>query len=267
MANKSNEPYFAVVIPTLNEEKHIPHLLEDLRQQSFKDFEIVVVDGGSGDLTQKIVRRYGAKLIVSDKKNVSYQRNLGAFESSSNWVVFMDADDRIPKTYLKKIKKYLDTKNPDFLSTWMKPDGKSRRDKMTATLMNVFMDINKGTKKPYVLESMLIARKENFIKLKGFNPNIPWREGEELLEKAVEKGMRYDFIKYPRYVYSFRRIKKVGTFKIVQEMSQMEIIKALKGGLTKKQTEFLYPMMGGKQYGKGVMKKLTLKEFISLLFD
>lgn len=267
MANKSNGPYFAVVIPTLNEEKRIPHLLNDLGQQSFKDFEVVVVDGGSTDTTQKIVRRYGAKLIISDKKNVSYQRNLGAKKSFSDWVVFMDADNRIPKTYLGKIKKYLDTENPDFLSTWMRPDGTSRRDKMTATVMNIFMDINKGTKKPYVLESMLIAKKENFLKLKGFNPNIPWREGEELLEKAVKKGMRYDFIKYPRYVYSFRRIKKVGTLKMVQEMSQMEIIKALKGNLTKKQAEFLYPMTGGKQYGGGTLKKLTLKEFISLLFD
>ena len=267
MADKSNGPYFAVVIPTLNEEKHISHLLKDLRQQSFMDFEVVVVDGGSKDTTQKIVRGYGAKLIISGRKNVSYQRNLGADQSHSEWIVFMDADNRIPKSYLEKIKKYLESESPDILSTWIKPDSSLNEDKLTATIMNLFMDINKNTKKPYVLESMLIIKRGVFSQIRGFDTEVPWAEGGALLEKAVKMGFTYDFIKYPKYTYSFRRIKKVGKLRILQEMSQMEIIKVLRGGLTKKQTEFLYPMEGGKQYGRNKMKKLTLKEFISLLFD
>lgn len=263
---KMAKNYFTIVIPTLNEEKNLPKLLNDLKLQSFKRFVVVVVDAKSKDATQKIAKQYKANLTISSKKNVSYQRNLGAKEADSPWIVFMDADNRIPKTYLQKIKRHLEKEDPDILSTWMRPDSNSNKDKLTAGIMNIFMDINKNSKKPYVLESMVFIKKGCFEKLKGFDITIPWREGEDLLERAYKMEMNFDFIKTPKYTYSFRRLKKVGAFKMLQEMSQMEIIKMLKGDLTKEETKFLYPMKGGAFYKSGGKSKLTLKEFLAILF-
>src|SRR3989338_5592431 len=46
-----NKPYFSVIIPTLNEEKYLPKLLKDLVSQTYRDFEVVLVDGNSDDKT------------------------------------------------------------------------------------------------------------------------------------------------------------------------------------------------------------------------
>jgi len=47
------KPFFSIVIPTLNEEKCLPRLLDDLTQQKEKDFEVIVIDGRSDDQTVK----------------------------------------------------------------------------------------------------------------------------------------------------------------------------------------------------------------------
>ena len=48
---KKTEPFFSIIIPTLNEEKYLPLLLSDLEHQLFTDFEVIVVDGKSADKT------------------------------------------------------------------------------------------------------------------------------------------------------------------------------------------------------------------------
>lgn len=260
--------FFTIVIPTLNEEDNLPKLLKDLKRQSFQSFHVVVVDGYSSDKTQEIARKEGAEIVLSRKRNVSFQRNLGAKNAKSKWLVFMDADNRIPKTYLSLIEKYISSRSPDVVSTWMKPSTRSGKDKVSATLMNLFMDINKSSKKPYIMESMVFVNTKAFHKIGGFDPKIFWREGRKFMEKAKETGMTFAFLKNPKYTYSFRRIKKVGTFKMFQEMSQMEIIKLIYGReLSSKEGDLLYPMKGGSFYKEEGKGKLSLSQLISLLFQ
>jgi len=45
------KPFFSIIIPALNEEKYLPHLLDDLTKQTFRDFEVILVDGNSSDAT------------------------------------------------------------------------------------------------------------------------------------------------------------------------------------------------------------------------
>jgi glycosyltransferase involved in cell wall biosynthesis len=239
---------FTIIIPTLNEEKNLPNLLSDLQNQSYKNFNIVVVDANSKDKTQKIAKKYKANLIVSNKKNVSYQRNLGAKEAKTEWLVFMDADNRIPKNYLISLKRHAMELDPDILSTWFKPDTNLRQDRFTATLMNIFIDLNKNTPTPYVMESMILFKKKSFEKLGGFDTTIGWREGEELLKRARKLDMKFEFVKTPRYKYSFRRFKKSGSPKLFQSMVKMEILRITKGKLPEDKAKKYYPMKGGRYY-------------------
>ena len=57
-------PEISVIIPAMNEEKYIGFPLKGFKNQSFRNFEIVVVDGGSKDNTVKISKRYGAKVLA-----------------------------------------------------------------------------------------------------------------------------------------------------------------------------------------------------------
>src|SRR3989344_4733380 len=179
METKDIVPLFTVIIPTLNEEYHLPLLLQDLSKQTFSDFDVIVVDAKSKDTTRLKAEKFKEKfqklsILVSKKKNVCFQRNLGAKEASSNWLIFMDADNRIPAYLLQGLKFYVEMLNPDILSTWIMPDTNDRKDKAIATLVNIFMDAQKATSRPYVLESMLVARKFAFEKLIGFDEHLKW---------------------------------------------------------------------------------------------
>jgi len=95
----------SVVIPTLNEEKFLPDCLESLKNQDCEgEYEIIVVDNGSTDKTANIARNFGAKVIIcSEKKGVSYARQVGAEAACGDIIAQADADTVYPRDWLKRI--------------------------------------------------------------------------------------------------------------------------------------------------------------------
>ncbi len=84
----------SAVVLTKNEEKSILDCLESL---SWCD-EIIIVDDNSEDRTVEISKKMGASVFVNDlDENFSAQRNFGLEKASGKWVLFVDADERIPK--------------------------------------------------------------------------------------------------------------------------------------------------------------------------
>ena len=57
-------PKISIVIPSLNEEKFLPILLESITKQTFKDFEVIIADAGSKDNTVEIAKKFGAKVVI-----------------------------------------------------------------------------------------------------------------------------------------------------------------------------------------------------------
>jgi glycosyltransferase involved in cell wall biosynthesis len=99
----SMEPKISVVIPTLNEGKYLAKTLERLRTQEFKEFEVIVVDGGSSDNTGRIAKNYGASLITEPGANVCRARNIGLHEARGQVIVGADADTVYPVNHLSVI--------------------------------------------------------------------------------------------------------------------------------------------------------------------
>lgn len=84
----------AVIIPTLNEEQYIGRCLESLAQLDYsKDqIQIYIVDNGSSDQTVKIASSFNVNIINAAKKTIAYSRNIGAFNTKSDLIAFLDAD-------------------------------------------------------------------------------------------------------------------------------------------------------------------------------
>lgn len=81
----------SVVIRTYNEEKHIGEVLESLKNQIYKNYEIVIVDSGSTDGTVKILKEFDTKLVFIEKEefNYSYASNVGVENSQGNIICFL----------------------------------------------------------------------------------------------------------------------------------------------------------------------------------
>jgi glycosyltransferase involved in cell wall biosynthesis len=96
---------FVVIIPTYNEAQNIKKTLQKVSaQQTGASFEIVVVDGGSGDKTVAIAKKY-AKVLISPKKGKAHQLNYAAAQTTSKFIIFLDADTLLPWNYIERVKK------------------------------------------------------------------------------------------------------------------------------------------------------------------
>ncbi len=85
----------SIIIPTKNEEKYLPQLLESIKKQTVQPYEIIVADAGSTDRTVEIAKKYGAKVVKGGLPGVG--RNNGARAAKGDIFVFLDADTVLPK--------------------------------------------------------------------------------------------------------------------------------------------------------------------------
>jgi len=93
-------PKISIIIPTLNEEKYLPKLLESIKKQDFKDYEVIVADAGSTDNTKKIAKKFKARVVKGGMPGPG--RNRGAEAAKGELLFFFDSDVKLPKGFLKK---------------------------------------------------------------------------------------------------------------------------------------------------------------------
>src|SRR5215470_11833569 len=88
-------PEVSVIIPSYNSVKYLRDALDSVLSQTFRDFEVLVIDDGSTDDTRVVIRRYGeaVRYIYQQNSGVAAARNRGISESRGQYVAFLDADD------------------------------------------------------------------------------------------------------------------------------------------------------------------------------
>lgn len=98
----------SIIIPVFNAEKYLKKCLDSILEQTFRDFEVILVNDGSVDNSIVICEEYADKdprIILFYKKNggVSSARNLGLNNAKGEWICFMDSDDYLNANYLKAL--------------------------------------------------------------------------------------------------------------------------------------------------------------------
>lgn len=240
-----HQPAFSIIIPTLNEEKYLPRLLEDLKTQTFSDFEIIHVDAQSQDNTQKIAQKYSSSLdiktLTSQKKNVSFQRNFGAKQAQADWIIFMDADNLLPNYFLQGIKYQIDKNSKiDSFTCWLDTSNYPVKYRPTAQLINFGLSIFNNA----ALGSLLGVKKR-VLKKVNFNEKTPYVEDSEFAKNIEEAGFVFTCLKEPRYTYSMRRLEKEGTLKVSKTLLESRLYLLAKGDMENFKK---YPMLGGDFY-------------------
>ena len=108
------KPKFSIIVPVYNTEKYVKRCLDSIKSQSFKDYEVIIVNDGSTDNSSDIISKYSYKVINQENLGLSMARNNGVKESSGEYLIFLDSDDYIEKDLLKEVNESL-SNNPDLV--------------------------------------------------------------------------------------------------------------------------------------------------------
>ena len=118
---KINNIFFSVVIPTYDMDKFLAKCVKSVLNQTYKNFEIIIIDNFSKDKTQRVIKNYKNKKIrfykLKNKGVIGKSRNFGIKKSKGNWIAFLDADDQWLKNRLSILKKEVENKKFDYIST------------------------------------------------------------------------------------------------------------------------------------------------------
>lgn len=114
-----SKPFVSVFIPVYNSEKYIGEAIESILNQTYRNFELIIVDDGSTDNTIQVINKYTDNRIrvVQNKKNmgIPYTRNIGLNEARGKYLVLMDADDISYPTRIETQVNYMEN-NPNIVA-------------------------------------------------------------------------------------------------------------------------------------------------------
>jgi glycosyltransferase involved in cell wall biosynthesis len=98
-------PGLSVIVSTYNEENNIRECLESVKWAD----EIIVIDSNSKDRTVEIAKKFTDKVFISETKSFSEKKNYGIDKASCEWILWIDADERVPDSLKKEIRQIIST--------------------------------------------------------------------------------------------------------------------------------------------------------------
>jgi glycosyltransferase involved in cell wall biosynthesis len=161
-------------------------------------------------------------------RNVSTQRNVGAAKARGQWLLFLDADSRISLHFLKKLSFGLQQKDPDVFTCLLRVHSTKKEELALAKIVN-YATLIYSKFRPISMGACMGAKKEVW-KLLRFDESLKVMEDYDFSIRAVKKGLSFVVFQQPKYVYSLRRMRKVG---ITQHalMSVISVINSATDGL------------------------------------
>ncbi len=248
---KPTKPFFSIIIPAFNEETYLPILLASLKKQTFKNFEVIIVDDGSTDNTyeksQKILATNPAfKYLKKHCKSVSAVRNYGAKNAQASWLIFLDADGELETTFLTKIKEKIHLYDFDIATVWNRGKKTSLKAKIILLLLNIGMILLQKIT-PAVNGPCIIIKKTLFVKIGGFDEKIIFGEDFELSRRAHRQKAKFALFSTPKFYLSTRRFDKEGLCASIYKAGRALLHQLFFGPI--RQPIFDYEM-GGQYYQK-----------------
>lgn len=207
----------SIIIPTLNEEGHIGAVLTDLRPQLIEGDEVIIVDGMSDDRTADIAKEHGARVVSQPRNGNGLAKTAGARAAKNDIIVFIDADSRLPKDFLFRIRKHFEDPELLFLGGFTLYDSRSKAWKAVYdTYSSVIFQIGRAnhaiTKECYVPPNNSAFRKKAFLDAGGYRSVVC--EDAELMRR-LPRSDRIVYDSGMRLVLSDRRFKSHGFFRTV----------------------------------------------------
>jgi len=115
----TNSKSVSIILPSYNAEKYISESIKSVLCQTHKDLELIIINDGSTDNTEKIIQSFSDLRITyirQENKGVSAARNVGLAQMKGNYFCFLDADDLLPPRSIEdRLKVFQSNENIDFV--------------------------------------------------------------------------------------------------------------------------------------------------------
>jgi glycosyltransferase involved in cell wall biosynthesis len=185
-------------MPAFNSSNFIAKAIESILNQTFQDFELILVDDGSTDNTLEIMTHYREQdnriqIIQSKHVGCSRARNLGINQSKFPWIAVMDADDiALPKRFAKQIEAA--NANPKVVA-WgtyvhhvnLKEEVLSLQKHGLLTEEEFYDNMKRGDV-PFVIHPTSLIKKEILLKVGGYDPKFSDADDFELFDRLSDYG-------------------------------------------------------------------------------
>jgi glycosyltransferase involved in cell wall biosynthesis len=222
-------PKVSVVIPTYNNAVLLHETLHGVRRQTFRDFEIIVVDDGSTDETAEAVRRYDPSIryVRQANQGPAAARNTGASLARSEFIAFCDHDDIWNEQHLEKLVRCF-TDYPAAAMCFDNAEALGGIGPGETHVNKKVLDAIIGKKVPLIRlwhcwvasMSVVMVRRVVFEKLGGLNPEI-W--GLDDLHFYLRLGVEYEV----RYVDYVGCKKRTGSNNLLRQTALSGLIQCL----------------------------------------
>lgn len=197
----------SIVIPYYNNNSTISETLESVFNQTYKNFEVLIVnDGSNEEATQylnEISNKFEIKILNQNNAGPSIARNLGAKSANGFYLLFLDADDLIDATYLEKCLNEFH-KNPNLEIVYSKA--------------KYFDYVNKDWDLPllkfpeFLIDNCIyisaLIKRDTFINLGLFDTNINFTEDWEIWMRIIKKYGATSVYRIPETLFFYRKRKE-----------------------------------------------------------
>ncbi len=168
----------SVIIPTYNRAKSLPKAIESVKEQDEVNWELLIVDDGSVDNTEKVIRKYTDKRITyvyQEHSGVSVARNHGAKIAQGSYLLFLDSDDILLPGLFRQLNLYLSLNYDIICWEVLKNINGKKTHWKPRKLSGIYNEI-----KATFLAGSVLYKKSLFWQVGGYDPQISFGENYEL---------------------------------------------------------------------------------------
>lgn len=197
---QTSEPLISVVIPAYNCELYIAEAVESVLQQQDCHYEIVIIDDGSTDNTQQVLKPYQPKIRYIPQKNqgVAAARNHGIAQAKGELIAFLDADDYfLPGKLSAQAELFRQEPSLGIVhSGWQRVDEQGNKLLDVCPWQNIpQLELEDWLRWKPVLPSAMMFRREWLEYVDGFDSRFPPAEDTELILRLALRGCRATWLK------------------------------------------------------------------------
>lgn len=209
----------SVIIPTLNEARRLPALLQALQAQTRPPDEIIVADAGSQDETVNIAHQAGARVTRGGRPAVG--RNRGAQVASGNLLLFMDADVLPPPFFLETFLREFHRRHLDVAAPLIAPIEPTAINFLVCEITNLYLQVMESIS-PHAPGFCLFARREIHERIGGFDESVLLAEDHRYAQMAAQAG-HFGIVTTVKIPVSMRRLEKEGLVRLAFKYAWSEM--------------------------------------------